>query len=190
MSLGWLTAGIILVASVACSTPTTPTTGQEKLTSQRQASDFSLTSDAFRSGEAIPARYTCDGQDVSPSLTWSRIPENARAFALVVEDPDAPGGTFTHWVAFNIPADARGLPENVAKTDRMEDGGIQGRNDFGRTGYGGPCPPPGNPHHYHFALYALDAPLNLPPGAAKQDVLKALQGHVLAQAELVGIYHR
>ncbi len=189
VTYGLAVAGVILVASVACSTPSSPAS-TETPTSQPQTSEFSLTSSAFRSGEAIPAQYTCDGQSVSPALSWSGVPQNTRAFALVVDDPDAPSGTFTHWVAFNIPADARGLPENVAKTDRMDNGGIQGRNSSGRLGFTGPCPPPGNPHHYHFMLYALDAPLNLQPGATKQDVLKAAEGHILAQAELVGTYHR
>ena len=151
---------------------------------------FSLTSMAFGPDEVIPSRHTCDGEDVSPALSWSEAPQRTSAFALIVDDPDAPREVFTHWVLFNLPANTQGLFEGVPKTERLENGALQGRNDFRKTGYGGPCPPPGKPHHYRFFLYALDAPLDLKPGATKKQVLDAMQGHILGEVQLVGTYQR
>lgn len=150
---------------------------------------ISLSSDVFSDGEAIPSRFTCDGEDVSPPLSWSGAPEQTQSFALSMDDPDAPVGVFTHWVLFNVPASAQGLPEGVPKSERLDTGGVQGRNDFGQTGYGGPCPP-GGTHHYRFFLYALDAALDLDPGASKQQVLDVIQGHILGEAQLTGTYAR
>jgi len=144
---------------------------------------------AFKGGERIPAKYTCDGEDVSPPLSWSGAPKGTKTYALIVDDPDAPVGVFTHWVIFNIPASEGGLPENTPKKDKLPNGAVQGRNDFGRRGYGGPCPPSGT-HRYQFHLYALDTQLALPPGATKRDVLKAMEGRILAKAELTGLYSR
>lgn len=149
-----------------------------------------LETKAFPKGGEIPNKYTCSGEDVSPALSWSGAPAGTKAFALIVEDPDAPSGTFTHWVVYDLPADARQLPENVSKTDDLSGGGRQGRNDFRRTGYGGPCPPPGRPHRYFFRLYALNSALNLPAGASKREVESAMRGHVLAQTELMGKFAR
>src|SRR5712692_6995789 len=151
---------------------------------------FSLTSTAFKDGTAIPVKHTCDGADVSPPLAWSGAPSGAAAFALIMDDPDAPAGTWVHWVLYDLPARSSALAENVAKTETLKDGAVQGRNDFRNTGYGGPCPPPGKAHRYFFKLYALDAPLGLKPGATKQDVERAIQGHVLATAQLMGTYAR
>lgn len=151
---------------------------------------MNLASDAFGANQAIPSRFTCDGDDSSPALTWSGAPSNTAALALIVDDPDAPSGTFTHWVVFNLPAGAHELPAGLPRTNTLAHGGLQGRNDFGRMGYGGPCPPPGAPHHYRFTLYALDTVLQLRAGASKQDVLSAMRDHILAQAQLVGIYQR
>lgn len=151
---------------------------------------FILTSTAFALGAAIPTRYTCDGEDRSPELSWHDAPQGAVSFALIMDDPDAPRGVFTHWVLFNLPAGMPGLAEGVTKTERLAGGGMQGRNDFGKIGYGGPCPPPGNPHHYRFTLYALDTTVQLKPGATKQQAVDALRNHVLAQAQLVGTYQR
>jgi Raf kinase inhibitor-like YbhB/YbcL family protein len=146
--------------------------------------DFDLTSAAFAHGELIPRRHTCDGEDVSPALEWSEPPEGTRSLALVVDDPDAPGGTFTHWLASGVPPDARSLAEG-------ESAPVEGRNDFGELGCRGPCPPSGHgPHRYSFRLYALDAEPDLVAGAGKRDVERALEGHVLAVAELVGSYER
>ncbi|MGE5759140.1 MAG: YbhB/YbcL family Raf kinase inhibitor-like protein [Gemmatimonadota bacterium] len=142
-----------------------------------------LISSAFVAGAPIPVAYTCDGKNEPPPLTWSGAPPTTRAFALIVDDPDAPAGTWVHWVLYNLPADATGVPQNQAS-------GVQGKNDFGKTGYGGPCPPPGKPHRYFFKLYALDGRLSLRPGATKAEVERAMQGHVLAAAELIGTYAR
>ncbi len=148
-----------------------------------------LTSTAFGNGQAIPRKYSCDGPDVSPPLSWSGVPEGTAAFALICDDPDAPAGTWVHWVYFDIPATAGGLPEGVPKDEKPKTGGVQGSNDFRRIGYGGPCPPGGR-HRYYFKLYALDAPLGLDPGAAKSAVESAMQGHVLADTQLMGTYTR
>src|SRR5437016_12729624 len=152
---------------------------------------FTLASAACREGAAIPAKYTCDGVDVSPALAWSGAPAGTRGFAFIVDDPDAPAGTWVHWVLYNLPAGVSELPENIAKVESLDlDGARQGRNDFRRPGYGGPCPPPGPPHRYFFTLYALDAPLKLKAGAQKRDVEAAMEGHVLATAQLMGTYGR
>ncbi len=161
-------------------------------TKEEATMPFTLESDAFAAGEPIPARFTCDGENVSPALRWSGAPQGARTFALVVDDPDAPRKTWVHWVAYDLPADAGGVPEGVAAGSRPGalGGGANGENDFGDLGYGGPCPPPGAPHHYHFRLSALDAPLGLDPGATKAEVEAAMQAHVVGRAELVGTYAR
>jgi len=146
---------------------------------------FTLTSPAFRDGQAIPEQYTADGRNVPPPLAWGDPPAGTRAFALVCEDPDAPRGTFTHWVVANLPAETRELGGAA-----LPGGATQGANDFGQVGYGGPAPPPGKPHHYVFRLLALDRPLDLPAGATKDQVRQAAKGHVLAEGRLVGTYGR
>ncbi|MGH9804909.1 MAG: YbhB/YbcL family Raf kinase inhibitor-like protein [Candidatus Acidiferrales bacterium] len=151
---------------------------------------FSLQSPAFSHGEDIPRKFTCDGPDLSPALNWSEPPAGTRSLALIADDPDAPVGVWVHWVLYDLPPTSRELPEGVAKKESLDDGGRQGRNDFGRIGYGGPCPPPGKAHRYFFKLYALDAPTKLKPGATKAEVEKAMKGHLLAQAELMGRYKR
>jgi len=149
-----------------------------------------LSSPDFTSGGTIPKQFTCDGADTSPALEWGDPPQGTQSFALIVDDPDAPVGTWVHWVLFNLPASARSLGQNVPKKEELPDGSRQGRNDFGTTGYGGPCPPAGTPHRYFFKLYALDAKLGLKAGATKKDVERAQQGHVLAQGEWMGRYGR
>ena len=151
---------------------------------------FTLSSSSFKEGAPIPVKHTCDGSDVSPPLAWSGAPSGAAGFALIMDDPDAPAGTWVHWVLYDLPARSSALAENVAKTETLKDGAVQGRNDFRNTGYGGPCPPPGKAHRYFFKLYALDAPLGRKPGATKQDVERGMQGHVLATAQLMGTYAR
>lgn len=153
---------------------------------------FTLTSSAFVNGATIPARHTCDEANVSPALAWSGAPASAQAFALIADDPDAPAGTWVHWVLFNLTGDASALPENVAKADTVKELGdaLQGQNDFKKIGYGGPCPPPGKPHRYFFKLYALDGPLALRPGATKATLEQAMQGHVVASTQLMGTYAR
>jgi Raf kinase inhibitor-like YbhB/YbcL family protein len=146
--------------------------------------DFTLTSNAFDSGQEIPSRHSCEGDDVSPPLSWSGAPEGARSLALIVDDPDAPGGTFTHWLAWAIRPESAGIGEG-------ETAPVEGRNDFGTIGYRGPCPPPGHgPHRYFFRLYALDANVELERGAGKGDLERALEGRVLGVAELNGRYER
>jgi Raf kinase inhibitor-like YbhB/YbcL family protein len=147
-------------------------------------------SPAFAEGQQIPAKYTADGEDVSPPLTWSGVPHRARSLVLLCEDPDAPGGTFTHWVVFNLPAQARQLEEGVPPREALASGGVQGTNDFGRLGYGGPAPPPGRPHRYYFKVSALDAELPLAAGARRREVAAAMEGHVVAEGWLMGTYRR
>jgi Raf kinase inhibitor-like YbhB/YbcL family protein len=148
-----------------------------------------LTSPSFSDQGPIPAALTCDGGNRSPALAWSPPPGTARSLALTVTDPDAPIGTFTHWVLFNLPASSRSLPDGVPPEGRRADGSIQGNNDFGNPGYGGPCPPSGV-HHYVFVLYAVDTALSLAPGASRRELENALKGHVVARGKLVGTYHR
>ena len=148
-----------------------------------------LQSSAFAHGETIPRKYTCDGADLSPPLEWNDVPEGTQSFVLIMDDPDAPVGTFTHWIAFNIPGSIHSFPEGAAQASPNF---RQGRNDFRRVGYGGPCPPRGHGRHrYFFRLYALNIPaLNLQDGASRRDVENAMQGHVLASAEYMGTYER
>ena len=148
-----------------------------------------LTSEAFAPEGSIPTRYTCTGSDISPSLTWGEPPEGTQSFALIMDDPDAPVGTWVHWVLFNIPASSRGLPEAVPAGERLSDGSLHGKNSGGNPGYNGPCPPSGT-HRYFFKLYALDEMLALSAGADKGALLKAMQGHTLAQGELMGTFSK
>lgn len=151
---------------------------------------LSLRSPIFQDGQKIPVKYTCDGQDMSPPLTWSEPPTGVQTFALIMDDPDAPGRVFTHWVIFNLPADTRELPEALPTAGQLPSGALQGKNDFGKIGYGGPCPPSGPAHRYRFSLYALDQALDLPVSVSKGQVLKAMEGHILAQGLLTGVYQR
>jgi len=148
-----------------------------------------LTSAVFEQGGLIPATYTCDGRDVSPPLAWSGAPDHTKSFALISDDPDAPMGTWVHWVAWNIPGTTTALEENVPKKETLPNGMKQGTTDFRRIGYGGPCPPSGT-HRYFFKVYALDTNLNLPARTTKKELERAMQGHILAQAELMGKYKR
>jgi Raf kinase inhibitor-like YbhB/YbcL family protein len=148
-----------------------------------------LKSPAFAEGGMIPGKYTCDGADVSPHLSWTAVPVEARTLALICDDPDAPGGTWVHWVLFNLPASVRELPEQVPADREPDVGGRHGVTDFRRVGYGGPCPPAGV-HRYFFRLYALDAAISLPAGATGAQVEARMKGHVLAEAQLMGRYGR
>ena len=138
----------------------------------------------------LPKEFSCEGRDASPELEWRNAPQGTRSFALIAEDPDAPGGTWVHWVVYDLPAAVHQLSEGVPKRSEIQGGGRQGDNDFGRVGYGGPCPPPGSPHRYFFRLYALDTVLDLKGAVNKAEVEQAMKGHVLAQAELMGRYAR
>jgi len=149
-----------------------------------------LTSPDFSSGGDIPKQFACEGNDVSPALQWKEPPPGTQSFALIVDDPDAPAGTWVHWVLYDLPPTQRSLPQNFAKTEQSPDGTRQGDNDFRKIGYNGPCPPPGNPHRYFFKLYALNITLNLKPGATKKDLERAMQGHILARGEYTGRYSR
>jgi len=151
--------------------------------------EIKITSSAFENGGLIPARHTCDGEDISPPLQWDGVPEGARSIALICDDPDAPMGTFVHWVLFNLPAATRELTEDVPADKTLPNGARQGIADFGRIGYGGPCPPSGT-HRYFFKIYALDMELALKAGAGKRELLKAMEGHILGQGQLIGKYKR
>ena len=148
-----------------------------------------LTSSAFAEGAMIPVKYSCNGQDVSPPLAWADVPGGTKALALICDDPDAPAGTWVHWVAFNLPPDLTGLPEGVPAEKNPKTGGVQGTNSWRRIGYGGPCPPSGT-HRYFFRLYALDNALSLSSNATAKDVQAAMKGHILAEAQLIGRYKR
>ncbi len=150
---------------------------------------FAITSTAFKEGEMIPQRYACDGQNFSPPLKWQSVPGQAKSLALIADDPDAPAGIWVHWVIFNIPSATNGLPENVPTKDSLLDGSVQGKNDSRDIGYDGPCPP-GGTHRYYFKLYALDTMLKLPSGSTKLELLKAMDGHIVAQTQLMGRYSR
>ena len=151
---------------------------------------FEMSSSAFQEGKSIPQQYTGDGRNISPPLRWGDPPAGTRSLALICEDPDAPRGTFTHWVVFNLPAESRELAEGVPGEETLPNGTTQGTNDFGKVGYGGPKPPPGKPHHYFFKLYALDQPVELRPGATKAQLLAAVKGHVLGEAQVMGTFAR
>ena len=154
------------------------------------AMSFLIESTAFSAGGMILKKCTCDGPDVSPQLSWREAPEGTQSFALIMDDPDAPVGTWVHWVLYELPGDTKALPEGVAKQEQLASGARQGRNDFGNIGYGGPCPPGRKVHRYFFKLYALNAKLNLKAGASKRDVEHAMKGHILGQTEVMGKYAR
>ena len=164
-------------------------TGQPGLAQGQQHEPLQLQSGSFQNGGAIPRQFTCDGADNSPALHWANVPAGARSFALVVHDPDAPVD-FTHWLAYNLPANVLGLAESASGRGVMPEGSAEGTNSFDRIGYGGPCPPPGKPHRYLFRLYALDAQLNLPPGMTRDQLESAIRPHILAEAQIVGLYRR
>jgi hypothetical protein len=150
---------------------------------------LTLSSSSLHDGR-VPKEFTCDGEDKSPLLDWTTAPSGTETLALTVTDPDAPGGTFKHWVIYNLPANTTGLPEGVPKLGQLANGSRQGKTDFGKVGYGGPCPPAGKPHHYMFTLYALDTQVEVPAGAPYSHVESAMQGHVLARGELTASYGR
>jgi hypothetical protein len=151
--------------------------------------DIKITSSAFQDDGLIPAKYTCDGADVSPPLQWDTVPEGTQSIAVICDDPDAPMGTWVHWVLFNLPAETKQLAEKVPADKTLPSGAKQGTSDFRRIGYGGPCPPSGT-HRYFFKIYALDTELALPAGATKRELLKAMEGHIIGQGQLIGKYKR
>jgi len=150
---------------------------------------ITVTSSAFTEGAMIPKKHTCDGEDISADLRWSGVPQGAKSLALICDDPDAPVGTWVHWVLFNIPADVAALPAGIPADAALQNGARHGKNDFRKLGYGGPCPP-GGTHRYYFKLYALDTVLNLESGSTKAQLLAAMKGHILAEGQLMGKYKR
>lgn len=179
MVLAWVIGG--------CGPDASPTAVAEQEGGQAMA--FQIMSSAFSPGGVIPEKYTCDGQDLSPPLQWADPPVGTRSLALISDDPDAPAGTWVHWVLFNLPAGTRSLPEAVPADAELPDGSRHGQNSWKRLGYGGPCPPSGT-HRYFFKLYALDTILDIKSGTTKQQLLKAMEGHILGQTELMGLYSR
>jgi Raf kinase inhibitor-like YbhB/YbcL family protein len=181
-----------------CSCSPNSTAPKSAQPSRRQQGDsmsssgksFTLASTAFHNGGNIPRKYTCDDADQSPQLTWSGVPPKTQSLALIMDDPDAPAGTWTHWLIWNLPSETSSLPQSVPKLRILVSGAQQGYNDFHRIGYGGPCPPPGNLHHYYFRLYALSARLDLDPGANRAALDAAIQPHILAQTQTVGTFRR
>jgi Raf kinase inhibitor-like YbhB/YbcL family protein len=177
----WLLVLAATLSSCQGSQPTEP--GSKALQLQIESS-------AFAEGGTIPVRYTCDGEDASPPLSWAEPPPGVQSLALIVDDPDAPAGTWVHWVLFNLPVSTRALPESLPADGTVAEGGLHGINGWQKLGYGGPCPPKGSTHRYFFKLYALDTTLELGAGASKGDVEKAMAGHILAEGQLVGQYGR
>jgi Raf kinase inhibitor-like YbhB/YbcL family protein len=168
------------------------------LHSQATGRSMHLSSTAFSEGQTIPTKFTCSGPDVSPPLSWSGAPSTTKTFALIMDDPDAPAGTWVHWVVYNIPANVTEFTENAPylwrqwrdKAEQHVMPPLEGRNSFGKIGYGGPCPPPGKPHRYFFKLYALDTKLDLKPVPTKSDLERAMQNHIAAQTQLIGRFSR
>lgn len=155
-----------------------------------EGQSFTMASEAFSGDQMIPRKFSCQGDDISPQLSWKGAPAATKSMALIVDDPDAPAGTWVHWLLYNLPPAVSELEEGVEKTDQLSNGALQGKNDFRKVGYGGPCPPAGKAHRYFFKLYALDSVLSLKAGASKGDLENAMKGHILSQAELVGRYQR
>lgn len=172
---------LVTIATVGCEFEQPPE--EAKMT-------LNVSTSAFEEGGRIPIKYSCEGKDVSPALQWDEPPMGTQSFALIMDDPDAPAGVFTHWVIFNILSNNQQLTEAIPTQAQLPSGALQGKNDFGRIGYGGPCPPPGPQHRYRFTLYALDKALDVTSGASKKQVLDAMEGHILAQGQLTGTYQR
>jgi hypothetical protein len=188
----FLLLSIVLLSACAPSAAEPAQTVDDPL-AMEEAASIQITSPAFAHEAPIPPQFSCVGdaasslKDISPALTWGEPPAGTQSFALIMDDPDAPGGTWVHWVLFNIPASARGLPESIGANEAQPDGSLSGDNSWGRAGYGGPCPPSGT-HRYFFKLYALDEMLAIPPGATKGELEKAMVGHILATGELMGTF--
>jgi len=178
--------GLTLCSATACVLFTTGSVMAPPETHQRMG----LASSAFKDGQPIPSLYTCDDKNISPPLVWNGAPGNTASLALIVDDPDAPTGVWTHWVVFNLPSDTSQLSENASTSDPIAGNAKQGMNDFKHVGYGGPCPPAGKQHRYFFKIYALDITLGLPAGASKKDVEAAMTKHILAEGQLMGTYQK
>jgi Raf kinase inhibitor-like YbhB/YbcL family protein len=176
---------VLFTTAIACQSHEQTTNAKK----EGEAMAIQVQSAAFKEGEMIPRDCTCDGKDVSPGLSWSDLPAGTKSVALICDDPDAPVGTWVHWVIYNIPPETKALPEGVPTEKTLDTGAVQGKNDWGAVGYRGPCPP-GGTHRYFFKLYALDTMLGLEPGAAKKELLVAMENHILAKGQLMGKYKR
>ena len=153
--------------------------------------EIKIKSSVFHEGSFIPSKYSCEGENISPQLHWNEVSKEVKSYAIILDDPDAPGGDFVHWVIFNIPGNMKELHENVTPSRNIPDEVMLGTNSFGRIGYGGPCPPPGKAHHYYFRIYALDTILHhIESGSTKEQLIKAMEGHIIAKGELMGMYKR
>lgn len=183
----WIKIGLIALGTVVFATACGANNQQP---AEGKNMSIQVTSTAFAEGQPIPAKYTCDGLNMSPPLEWSGAPSNTQSLALIADDPDAPVGTWVHWVIYDLPSGTTELAENTPQTQQLPNGAKQGVNDFRRPGYGGPCPPSGKPHRYYFKLYALDTKLDLKPDSTKKELLKAMDGHILAEGRLMGTYQR
>lgn len=181
--LGFLTLALILLILPACGG-----VEEESMPVATPASTISLSSTAFQDAESIPVKYTCSGQNISPPLAWNAPPKSSQSLVFMMLDLDA--GEFTHWILFNLPSVVNELPEATSPQGQLPDSALEGKNSFGKIGYGGPCPPHGNPHRYQFTLYSLDKSLDLTIGASKSQILEAMKGHILAQGQLMGTYQR
>jgi len=157
---------------------------------KKEYKEMQIESPAFKDGENIPVKYTCDGKDISPEILWKDILEEVKSLALICDDPDAPLKTWVHWVIYNIPPESEKLNEDIKPVKTLEDGTLQGINNFRNIGYGGPCPPRGAPHHYHFKVYGLDVKLDVKAGITKKELLNKMEGHIIAKGEIVGLYKR
>ena len=190
MKMRFTVVGLLLLL-VGCARQAPPSTKPLENVNLPQTgqSAMQVTSTAIKEGQLIPRQYTCDGVNISPPLEWNGTPKSAKTIAIIADDPDAPSGTWVHWVVYNLPAENIGLVENLPLTEDLKAGGFQGKNDFQKIGYGGPCPPSGT-HRYFFKVYALDIELPLKAGATKAEIEKAMQGHIVAQAQLMGTYSR
>src|SRR5256886_8749406 len=190
MKMRFTVVGLLLLL-IGCASPAPPAKRQLENVNLPQTAQpaMQVTSTAFKEGQAIPRQYTCDGVNVSPPLEWTGVPKTAKTIAIIADDPDAPAGTWVHWVVYNLPAENIGLVENLPPTENLKAGGFQGKNDFGKIGYGGPCPPSGT-HRYFFKTYAPDAELPLKGGATKAEIEDAMQGPIIAPGQLTGNFIR
>jgi Raf kinase inhibitor-like YbhB/YbcL family protein len=179
----------LMLASLSCARRPPIAPPRATSTPKEEKPEIKLASTAFKEGQPIPPTYTCDGVNVSPPLEWSGVPKTAKTLSVICDDPDASPDTWVHWVLYNLPSDNIGMVESMPATEKLSAGGFQGTNDFGKIGYGGPCPPSGT-HHYYFKIFALDGELPLRAGATKAELLKAMEGHILLQGQLMGTYKR
>jgi Raf kinase inhibitor-like YbhB/YbcL family protein len=180
---------MFVAMAVACSRGESPASPQAS-DSENAAVGIQITSSAFTEGSGIPVEYTCDGADASPDLNWASVPADTKSLALICDDPDAPSGTFVHWVMYAMPAVQNQIQKRLPNSPTLPNGAKQGKNGFGRIGYGGPCPPRAAPHHYFFRIYALNANIDEPPGASRAQIDRAMKGHVVAEGHLMGTYQR